>query len=76
MQTLTSYEDGSRSRQQCATALAALARHLELPLPEDWRQEAGGYGLHRARFRQLPTDPQILGPQAASPIQSGAWPLP
>ena len=52
MQTLISYDDGSRSRQQCATALGALARHLELPLPEDWRQEAGGYGLHRARFRQ------------------------
>ena len=73
MQTLTSYEDGSRSRQQCATALAALARHLELPLPDDWRQEAGGYGLHRARFRQLPTDPQIL--DAAGRIPNPQWRL-
>ncbi len=73
MQTLTSYDDGSRSRQQCATALAALARHLELPLPEDWRQEAGGYGLHRARFRQLPTDPQIL--EAAARIPNLQWRL-
>ena len=73
MQTLTSYDDGSRSRQQCATALAALARHLELPLPEDWRQEAGGYGLHRARFRQLPTDPQIL--EAAGRIPNPQWRL-
>ena len=34
LETLQSYDDGSRSRQQCATALAALARHLELVLPE------------------------------------------
>ena len=73
MQTLTSYEDGSRSRQQCATALAALARHLEMSLPEDWRQEAGGYGLHRARFRQLPTDQQIL--EAAASIPNPHWRL-
>ena len=53
--------------------LAALARHLELPLPEDWRQEAGGYGLHRARFRQLPTDPQIL--EAAGRIPNPKWRL-
>ena len=59
-QTLSSYGDGSRSRQQCATALAALAAHLRIDLPQDWRQEAAGYGLHQARFRQLPTDAQIL----------------
>ena len=58
--TLASYVDGSRSRQQCATALAALAKHLDIELPENWRSEAGGYGLHMARFRQLPTDHQIL----------------
>ena len=60
LQTLHSYPDGSRSRQQCSTALAGLARHLELELPENWRAEAAGYGLHRARFRQLPSDHQIL----------------
>ena len=59
-ETLASYADGSRSRQQCATALSALARHIELALPDDWRAEAGGYGLHRARFRQLPSDNQII----------------
>ena len=73
LETLCSYEDGSRSRQQCATALAALARHQEIPLPEDWRQEAGGYGLHRARFRQLPTDRQIL--EAAMAIPNPHWRL-
>ena len=60
LKTLHSYPDGSRSRQQCSTALACLARHLDLALPEDWRAEAAGYGLHRARFRQLPSDHQIL----------------
>ena len=40
-------------------------------LPEDWRQEAGGYGLHRARFRQLPTDPQIL--ETAGRILNPRW---
>ncbi|WP_114991668.1 site-specific integrase [Synechococcus sp. UW179A] len=60
LQTLHSYPDGSRSRQQCSTALGGLARHLELELPDHWRAEAAGYGLHRARFRQLPSDQQIL----------------
>ena len=73
LKTLQSYDDGSRSRQQCATALAALARHLELVLPEGWRQEAGGYGLHRAQFRQLPTDRQIL--EAALLIPNPRWRL-
>ena len=73
LQTLRSYEDGSRSRQQCATALAALARHVGLALPEDWRQEAGGYGLHQARFRQLPTDAQIL--KAVLQIPNPRWRL-
>jgi len=73
LKTLCSYEDGSRSRQQCATALAALADQLEITLPETWRQEAGGYGLHRARFRQLPHDRQIL--EAALKIPNPRWRL-
>ena len=73
LRTLSSYDDGSRSRQQCATALAALANHLGLTLPEDWRQEAGGYGLHKAQFRQLPTDQQIL--EAALRIPNPRWRL-
>ena len=60
LRTLRSYPDGSRSRQQCSTALGGLARHVELDLPENWRAEAAGYGLHRARFRQLPSDQLIL----------------
>jgi len=57
---LESYALASRSRQQCAVALAAFARHQGLSLPEDWSERAGGYGLHAARFRRLPTDSQIL----------------
>jgi integrase len=58
-QVLESYPAGSRSRQQCGTALGALADHLQLALPDDWRERAAGYGLHRAQFRQLPSDSQI-----------------
>ncbi len=57
---LESYELASRSRQQCAVALAAFARHQGLTLPDDWSDRAGGYGLHAARFRRLPSDGQIL----------------
>ena len=60
VEVLESYELSSRSRQQCGVALAALARHLQLELPDDWRDRAGGYGLHLTRFRPLPTDSQIL----------------
>jgi len=60
VKVLESYGLSSRSRQQCGVALAALARHLELELPDDWRDRAAGYGLHLTRFRPLPTDRQIL----------------
>ncbi len=73
LQTLHSYPDGSRSRQQCSTALAGLARHLELELPENWRAEAAGYGLHRARFRQLPSDQRIL--ESVLQIPNPRWRL-
>jgi integrase len=57
---LESYPLASRGRQQCGTALAALARAEGLPLPPDWAVRAGGYGLHAAQFRQLPSDMQII----------------
>ena len=72
-QVLESYPLGSRSRQQCGTALAALAQHLELPLPADWRQRATGYGLHRAQFRQLPSDGRIL--ELLEQIPNPGWRL-
>ncbi|WP_322775828.1 site-specific integrase [Synechococcus sp. CBW1107] len=60
VQVLEAYPPASRSRQQCGTALAALARQLELPLPGDWRERAAGYGLHQAQYRRLPSDAQLL----------------
>jgi hypothetical protein len=57
---LESYPLASRGRQQCGTALGALARLEGLALPADWGERAGGYGLHAAQFRQLPSDRQIL----------------
>ena len=57
---LESYPLASRGRQQCGTALAALARAEAITLPADWADRAGGYGLHAAQFRQLPSDAQIL----------------
>jgi integrase len=57
---LESYPLASRGRQQCGTALAALARAERIALPNDWADRAGGYGLHAAQFRQLPSDAQIL----------------
>ena len=59
-EVVESYGLGSRSRQQCAIALAALARHQGFDLPADWSERAAGYGLHAARFRQLPSDAEIL----------------
>jgi integrase len=72
-EVLESYPAGSRSRQQCSTVLGALAEHLALELPADWRQRAAGYGLHRAQFRQLPSDSQIL--QWQELIPNPAWRL-
>ena len=58
-ETLKTYEENSRSRQQCAITLSAFAKHLEIPLPDNWKLNAGGYGLNKARFRELPSDELI-----------------
>ncbi|MDC2994970.1 site-specific integrase [Prochlorococcus sp. AH-736-F09] len=57
--TLESYEEGSRSRKQCATSLSVLAKFLDIKLPEDWKLNSRGYGLNKAEFRDLPTDELI-----------------
>ena len=72
-EVLESYDLASRSRQQCAIALAALARQGGLPLPDDWRERGAGYGLHLARFRQLPSDGEIL--ELIERIPSPSWRL-
>jgi integrase len=73
LQTLETYAPGSRSRQQCGTALAALARQAGLVLPADWTERAAGYGLHVARFRQLPSDRQIL--ELVEQVPNPGWRL-
>ena len=73
VRVLESYELGSRSRQQCAIALAAFARHRDLALPADWSERAAGYGLHAARFRQLPDDGRIL--ELVETIPNAGWRL-
>jgi integrase len=73
VEVLESFDPASRSRQQCGIALAALARQRELELPDDWGERSGGYGLHAARFRRLPSDIQIL--QLIERIPNPAWRL-
>ncbi|MEB3325809.1 MAG: site-specific integrase, partial [Cyanobacteriota bacterium] len=70
---LESYPLASRSRQQCALVLGALAKHQALALPADWLELGRGYGLHTARFRPLPSDSQIL--HAAERIPNPRWRL-
>jgi integrase len=73
LRTLESYAPGSSGRQRCASALAALAEQQGVTLPSDWRERSGGYGLHAARFRQLPSDEQIL--QLVRQIPNPGWRL-
>lgn len=72
-EVLESYETTSRSRQQCGTALAALARHRAIALPEDWSERAAGYGLHAAQFRRLPSDSEIV--EGLERVPNPAWRL-
>tara|TARA_Y100001968_G_scaffold268458_1_gene258825 strand:- start:1084 stop:2256 length:1173 start_codon:yes stop_codon:yes gene_type:complete len=60
LKILLSYKENSRSRQQCGIALSALARHLDLELPENWKQLQSGYGIHQSNFRELPSDQKII----------------
>ena len=60
LETLLSYEENSRSRAQCGTVLYSLAKYLDIKLPDNWREKACGYGLHKAQFRKLPSDQLII----------------
>ena len=57
---LLSYKENTRSRQQCGIALSALARHIKLELPKNWKQLQNGYGIHESNFRKLPCDEEII----------------
>ena len=73
LQVLETYPPASRARQQCGLVLGLLARQEGLALPDDWREQAAGYGLHRARFRAVPSDGTIL--EAVNAIPNPAWRL-
>ena len=60
LEILLSYKENSRSRQQCGIALSALARHIKLELPENWKRLQSGYGIHESNFRELPSDEEII----------------
>ncbi len=73
VETLKSYSENSRSRQQCGSSLKALADYSNIQLPNDWRSMAYGYGLHKAQFRQLPNDKEIE--KAYEMIPNQKWKL-
>ena len=60
LEILLTYKENSRSRQQCGIALSALARHLNLELPENWKRLQSGYGINESNFRVLPSDEEII----------------
>ena len=70
LRTLETYKKGSRSRKQCATSLSVLAKFLDIKLPEEWKNNAKGYGLKKASFRDLPTDEIIEKVWAKIPNKS------
>ncbi len=59
LKTLETYNEGSRSRKQCATSLSVFAKFIDFKLPENWKSNARGYGLDKASFRDLPSDEVI-----------------
>ncbi len=59
-QVLLSYKENTRSRQQCSITLSALAKHLDIELPENWKKLGSGYGIHESHFRELPSDEKII----------------
>ncbi|KGG12866.1 MULTISPECIES: site-specific integrase [Prochlorococcus] len=73
LRALSSYSENTRSRQQCGTVINSLANYLNIQLPQDWRKIAYGYGLHKAQFRKLPSDEQIISSYKSIPNQK--WKL-
>ena len=69
--TLKSYEKGSRSRKQCGTSLSVFASFIKHLLPSDWNLLSKGYGLKKASFRDLPNDDFIK--ELWSKIPNKSW---
>ncbi len=58
--TIDTTRPHSRSRQACCTALQALSKFLEVPLPRPLAELAGHYSPNRTQRRELPSDAEIL----------------
>tara|TARA_Y100000589_G_scaffold77291_1_gene71090 strand:- start:810 stop:1979 length:1170 start_codon:yes stop_codon:yes gene_type:complete len=69
--TLKTYEKGSRSRKQCGTSLNVFASFMKHQLPSNWNLMSRGYGLKRASFRDLPNDDFIE--ELWSKIPNKSW---
>ena len=69
--TLKSYEKGSRSRKQCGSSLSVFASFIKHQLPSDWNLLSKGYGLKKASFRDLPNDDFIK--ELWSKIPNKSW---
>ncbi len=69
--TLKSYEKGSRSRKQCGTSLNVFASFMKHKLPSNWNLMSQGYGIKRASFRELPNDDFIQ--ELWSKIPNKSW---
>ena len=69
--TLKSYEKGSRSRKQCGSSLSVFASFIKHQLPSNWNLLSKGYGLKKASFRDLPNDDFIK--ELWSKIPNKSW---
>ena len=58
--TIESYEQNSRSKQQCATVMNIFAEFINLKLPTKWKKIGSGYGINKYNFRHLPNDKEII----------------
>ncbi len=69
--TIHTTRSHSRSRQACCTALQALGKFLELPLPIPLAELAGQYSPNQTQRREIPSDPEIV--HFYSQIPNPAW---
>ena len=73
LETLSTYQPNSRSRQLCCSSLGVFARHLNIKLPANWRKLGSGYSLKNYGFRNLPDDDLIK--KVWSAIPNPRWKL-
>jgi integrase len=69
--TVQSTPEHSRGRQVCCTALSALAKFLNVELPEELKRYWGSYSPNHTEKRDLPSDEEIL--EVFTQIPNPAW---